>query len=78
MAPSGGSFSFVYSRNKAAVGELTFIVEWSDTLLPDDWHSEGVVENILPGGDAATDLVQATIPAGPGPARFVRLRVTRP
>ena len=77
LANDGASLHFTCARNKNAIGELTFVVEWSDTLLPDDWHSDDVSESIL-SDDGLRQRVQATIPIGPGPARFVRLRVTRP
>lgn len=77
LAGDGASLLFTFTRNKAAVGELSFIVEWSDTLLPDDWHTDGTSESIL-SDDGQTQRVQITLPISPGPARFVRLRVTRP
>lgn len=77
LAPDGASLTFTYSRNKDALAELSLIVEWSDSLLPDDWHADGTAESIL-SDDGHTQRVQVTLPAGPGPARFVRLRVTRP
>lgn len=73
-----GFLYYFYSRNKDAIGEVAFFVEWSDTLMPNDWHTDGVSEFVIPGGNESSDLIEAIIPAGPGPARFVRLRVTRP
>lgn len=77
LVRDGGELQFTYARNKSALGELGFIVEWSDTLLPNDWHTEGVSESII-SEDGALEYVRAIVPAGPGPARFVRLRVLRP
>lgn len=75
--PSGGTFNFNYSRNKLALGDLVFQVEWSDTLASNDWHTTGVTETIV-SDDGTTQQVQATVPAGAGGRRFARLKVTRP
>jgi alpha-tubulin suppressor-like RCC1 family protein len=73
---SGGNLVFTYSRSKAAVSDgITFAVEWSDTLASATWSHDGVNEADVDKG--ATHLVTATLPAGAGPARFVRLRVER-
>lgn len=77
LNPDGGELQFTYARNKNADGELGFVVEWSDTLLPNDWHTDGVSESIV-SDDGVLQHMLATVPAGPGPARFVRLRVIRP
>lgn len=68
------TFTFTYHRSKAAVAAgISFVVEWSDTLLPDSWSSSQVSETFVDQG--ITDLVTATIPAGSAGHRFVRLRV---
>jgi hyaluronate lyase len=41
-AKVGGTIEFTYARNKAALGELTHIVEWSDTLAVGSWSVAGV------------------------------------
>lgn len=65
-----------YSRNKVAVSDgIAFTVEWSDTLTSETWSHNGVSEADVDQGD--THLVTATLPAGAGPARFVRLRVEK-
>lgn len=72
-----GSILFNYRRNIAAMGDGTiFTVEWSDTMAPGSWSSEGVSETVVPNGD--TQYVTVTVPAGSGGRRFVRLVVTQP
>lgn len=75
--PPPPNLTFTYTRNKLALGDLVFQVEWSDTLQPNDWHSTDVTETIL-SDNGLQQQVQATIPAGTGKARFARLKVTRP
>jgi len=73
----GTTLSFVYNRADAAVAEgILFTVEWSDTLAAGEWSTVGVTESAVNQG--ATDVVTATVPAGSGGSRFVRLRVERP
>ena len=74
--PSGGTFLFNYRRNKLALADIIFQVEWSDTLAPNDWHTEGVTEEIL-SDDDSIQQIQATVPAGTLGRRFVRLKMTR-
>jgi alpha-tubulin suppressor-like RCC1 family protein len=77
LTKSGGALALTYSRSKAAVLDgVSFIVEWSDTMAPGSWSNGGVVEAVSGQGD--TDPVTATLPAGPGSGRFVRLRVVYP
>jgi alpha-tubulin suppressor-like RCC1 family protein len=74
--PSGDELVFTYSRSKAAVIDgLAFTVEWSDDLTKPGWSHVDVRETSADQG--VTSLVTATLPAGAGPARFVRLRVER-
>ena len=75
--PSGGTFLFNYRRNKLALADIIYQVEWSDTLAENDWHTTGVTEQI----DSDDDTIQqitATVPAGTTGRRFVRLKMTRP
>lgn len=75
--PPPAVFTFNYTRNKLALGDLVFQVEWSDSLQASDWHTTGVTEQVMSEA-GAQQQVQATIPAGSGRARFARLKVTRP
>ncbi|MEX1117032.1 MAG: glycosyl hydrolase [Akkermansiaceae bacterium] len=68
LTKSGPSIFFTYTKNPNAT-DLTYRVEWSDTLTG-TWSALGVTQRI------EGNQVTATIPAG-NPSRFVRLRVTR-
>ncbi len=78
LVKSGTNLEFTYTRNKAAIADgVTFAVEWSGTL-GNDWSTFGVAQAMVPGSDNGTiQLWKATVPAGSGPKRFVRLRVTK-
>ena len=75
---NGGDLDFSYTRSKAALNSgVSFIVEWSDTLLPDSWSTAGVVDAIDSEnpGDSEIENRVATVPEGSTGKRFVRLRV---
>ena len=73
MQKADGTGEYTYSRATAAKnGGTTFQVEWSDNLTT--WSGAGVVETLL-SDDGTTQQVKATLPAGSGGRRFVRLRV---
>lgn len=66
---------FRYPRSKDAMADgLSFLVEWSDTLITDSWMTEGVEESIE-SDDIDLQEVVATVPKGNTGKRFVRLRV---
>ena len=70
---TGGNLEYLYDRGTAAFnGGTIFQVEWSDDLTT--WSGAGVVETLL-SDDGTTQQVKATLPAGSGGRRFVRLRV---
>jgi autotransporter-associated beta strand protein len=71
---TASSIEFIYTKNKAAT-DVTFTVEWSDTL-GNNWSSVGVVSSVLTDG-VTTQQMKATVPAGVA-RRFVRLKVSRP
>ena len=75
VAKSSGNLEYTYSKNKAAT-DVTFIVEWSDTLTG-SWSSAGVTSSIM-SDNGTTQQIKATLPMGSNGRRFVRLRVTRP
>ena len=78
MVLNGSEIEFTYTRFKAAMSDgVTFMVEWSDTLLLSSWSNAGVGETI-PSEDSAMQQVKATLPMGTSGRRFVHLRVTRP
>ena len=77
LAKSGANLVFTYSRSKAALSDgVSFTVQWSDDLTPGAWNTAGVSQSALDRGD--TEFVTATLPAGSGRARFVRLQVAYP
>ncbi len=79
LAKNGTNLEFTYTRSKAAMSDgVAFTVEWSDTLVAGSWSADGVNQTALVTGQGATDRVTATVPAGTGPRRFVRLKVTKP
>lgn len=63
-------------RSKAALGEIAFVREFSQSLAEGWSQVGGMVETIL---EETTELqrVRVTTPAGTAGRRFVRLRVTR-
>lgn len=67
---------FVYVRNKGAKAELTYRVEWNDTLATTGWSTAGVVETIVED-EGENEVVTVELPRGTGVKRFVRLSVQR-
>lgn len=75
---NGANLEFTYPRaNTALAHGLSFIVEWSDTLLPLSWSATGVTETIL-SDNGTVQQVKATVPAGSSGRRFAHLKVTGP
>jgi hypothetical protein len=68
LIKQGATMTFTYTKNPNAI-DVTYIVEWSDSLSG-GWSSVDVVEQ------ANGNQVTATIPATTA-CRFVRLRVVR-
>jgi hypothetical protein len=77
-ATQGGStLDFVYTKNKAAT-DVTYTLEWSDTLA-NDWSTAGVAAPVILSDNGTTQQIKVTVPYGTGVGRrFVRLKVTRP
>ncbi|MCU0749224.1 MAG: family 16 glycosylhydrolase [Akkermansiaceae bacterium] len=73
----GAVLEYTYIRRKTAPGEAAFVVEWSETL-GNDWSDFGVNQSPPTAIDATREEVTATLPAGSGASRFVRLRVHEP
>lgn len=80
LARNGATMEFTYTRANAAIGDgVTIAVETSDDLTGGSWRTTGITESIVPGSDnGTTQMWKASIPAGAGPKRFVRLRVLSP
>jgi uncharacterized delta-60 repeat protein len=76
LVRNGSTLEFTYWRSKAALGEIAFVREFSQSLAEGWSQVGGMVETIL---EDTTDLqkVRVNTPAGTAGRRFVRLRVTR-
>lgn len=72
---NGANLEFTYTRNSAAT-DVTFSVEWSDTLAAGSWTSIGA--GTVQSDNGTVQTVKALVPAGSGPKRFIRLVVTKP
>ncbi len=73
---NGTDFEFTYTRSVAALNAGTvFTVEWSDTLVGNDWHTTGVAE-VVQSNNGTVQQVKATLPTGILGHRFVHLKVT--
>lgn len=74
---AGSTLEFIYTKNKAAT-DITYTVEWSDTL-GNDWSTAGVSAPTVLSDNGTTQQLKVTVPAESGVAkRFVRLKVTLP
>lgn len=74
-ALNAGNLEYIYTRSKTAfTGGIQFQVQWSETLEASSWSGSNVTEQVL-SDDGTTQQVKATLPAGSGGRRFVRLRV---
>ena len=72
---SGGQLEYTYTRDSAArEGGLVYQIEWSDTLETGSWSTENVTQQIE-STEGALETVKASVPAGSGGKRFLRLRV---
>ena len=77
-AKSGSNLEFTYFKNNTAT-DLTYTVEWSDTLKAAEWSTTGVSAPTPISNDGTRQKLKVTLPAGLGlTQRFVRLRITRP
>ncbi len=78
LSLNGNTIEFVYTRATGAMADgLTFNVEWSDDLTSPNWNSTGVTEEIL-SDDGEIQTVKASVSAGTGSRRFLRLNVIQP
>jgi PKD repeat protein len=74
----GANIEFTYTRSRAASG-VSYLLEWSDSLAAGTWSTVGVVQtDISADSNSPQQTIKATVPAGTGTKRFVRLRVTQP
>lgn len=76
LVKNGNMLEFTYTRRKAALAEMRFVREFSETLTGTWSTVAGMVETIL-SDDGVLQQVRINVPAGSTGKRFVRLRVTR-
>jgi hypothetical protein len=78
IAQNGNVLELTYTRSVGAmIDGIVFNVEWSDDLSLLSWSNSGVTEVII-SDDGNIQIVKASVSAGPGSSRFLRLKVTRP
>jgi hypothetical protein len=72
---NGANLEYTYIRSTGArENGVTYQIEWSDTLAADSWSTEAVNQQIT-STQGALEIVKASMPAGTGNKRFMRLRV---
>ena len=76
MVKNGTKLELTYSRPVAALAELTWRLEWSESLAG-TWSTVGNTTPIVLTDDGIMQTVRHSVPAGISGKRFVRLRVTR-
>jgi hypothetical protein len=69
------SLYLTYTR-PSAVTDVSYRVEWANTVDSTIWITTGVTQQII-SDDGARRTIRATVPKGAGLQRFVRLKVTR-
>jgi uncharacterized delta-60 repeat protein len=74
-AMTGRSLDYMITRSTASAEELTWELEWSDTLQATAWNKADAPPVIL-SDDGIRQQVKFSIRAGESEKRFVRLRVT--
>jgi hypothetical protein len=73
-----GELQVHYSRSKAArAAGVAFFVEWSDSLVAEDWHRTSVTEAVVQENELL-EWIRATMPPSTSGRRFARLQVTAP
>ncbi len=72
---NGSSLEFTWPRRKAALAEISYAVEWSESLAG-PWGVAGVSTALFTDG-SVMQVMKSTLPAGGSGRRFLRLRVVR-
>ncbi len=75
LVKNGSSLEFTWPRRKAALAEISYAVEWSESLTG-PWSAAGVSTVLFTDG-SVMQVMKSTLPAGGSGKRFVRLRVSR-
>jgi autotransporter-associated beta strand protein len=74
---SGSTLEYIYTKNKSAT-DISYTVEWSDTLT-NDWSTAGISAPIVLSDNGTTQQIKVTVPYGPEVRRrLIHLKVTRP
>jgi hypothetical protein len=71
---NGAFLEFTYIR-PSAVTDLSYDVQWADNIDAVAWSSTGVIQTIV-NDDGVRRTIRAAMPRGPGPQRFIRLKLT--
>jgi|GEM_PF-5784472 len=74
LSQGADGFHFSYTRDTAASARP--VVEWSETLLPGDWRTDLISEQIL-STTGSIENVRASLPQSGTTRRFFRLRTSR-
>lgn len=74
LTKNGNLLDFIYIKNKSAT-DVTYTVEWSDTLSNNSWSSANVTT--IQSDNGSTQQIKASMPAGIT-RRFARLKITSP
>jgi uncharacterized delta-60 repeat protein len=75
LVKNGGSLEFTWPRRKAALAEIFYEVEWSESLAG-PWSAARVITTIRTDSSVMQEMQSASYTGGIG-KRFVRLRVGR-
>jgi hypothetical protein len=73
---NGGNLEYTITRPKAAAADLTYALEWTDSLTIGSWKTTGVTTGIL-SDDGVRQQVKFSVSGGSAGYRFIRLRVRR-
>ena len=77
LALNGANLEYTYTRSTAAKDAgAAYQIQWSDTLEVGSWSTQDVTEQIT-STQGALETVKASVPAGSGGKRFLRLQVVK-
>jgi hypothetical protein len=75
LVVNASTLFLTYTR-PVSVTDVSYQVQWADSLDGNAWSSIGVTQQIV-GEDGARRIIRATVPRGASASRFVRLKVTQ-
>ncbi len=76
LVKNGDELELYFNRSVVMAPELSFVLEWSDTLTG-SWNNRDGTSPYLLADDGTVQLIRLTVPAGNTGRRYVRLRVSR-